>query len=236
MTETLISTSDIQLPGGIRQFKHLLELKPIPSNRALIIGTGCESVAKSLLNYYEDVSIITDDYNSLMHSRLKLRDENKVKVKIMEYSHTDFSDEYFNLIYAQGSLTVPARKNIIKEIKRILSSDGLLCVGEIVALKKPVPTFVQNIWERNGLEPLTYSQIINFYSGSGLEIVSERDLTNTLKKYYKNILNIFSSSSKSQIEENKKYFSRIKHESTAYLKSGGDKYIGFKSIILRKLN
>lgn len=236
MAAELISTSDIQLPGGIKQFDHLIELKTIQGNNALIIGPGCEPVAKSLLNYYEDISIITNDYNSLIQSRLKLRDKNKIKVKMMEYSHTDFSDEHFDLIYAQGSVTVPSRKDIFKEIKRILSSDGLLCVGEIVALKETAPAFVQNIWERNGLLPLATSQIINFYLGNGFELVSERDLTNTLKEYYKNVLNICSKTSKDEIEENKKYFSRIKHESNAYLKLGGDKYIGFKSLILRKLN
>ena len=45
-----------------------------------------------------------------------------------------------------------------------------------------------------------------------------------------------SKAGKDEKEENKKYFSRMKHESHAYLKLGGDKYIGFKSLIMRKLN
>jgi len=46
------------------------------------------------------------------------------------------------------------RKDILKEIKRILTGNGLLCVGEIVSLKEPVPGFVIDIWERSGLDPL----------------------------------------------------------------------------------
>jgi SAM-dependent methyltransferase len=236
LSEALISTSDIYLPGGIKQFEHLLELPSLKGNHALIIGAGCEPVAKSLLNHFEDVSIITDDYAALIQSRLKLRDENKIKVKMMEYSSTDFSVGNFDLIYAQGSLTVPSRKLIVKEIKRILSADGLLCVGEIVALREPIPAFVNDIWERNGLEPLTSSQIINFYSGSGFELVNERELTNTLKEYYKNVLTMISKTSKGEIEENKKFISRFKHESNACLKLSGDKYMGFKSLILRNQN
>lgn len=236
MEDQITKKISIQLPGGIKQFEHLQEQSSITGNHSLIIGTGCESIAQKLLRYYDDVIIITDDYGSLIQSRMQIGNDNKINIKMMEYSHTDFSDELFDLIFAQASLTVPTRKNIIKEIRRILSPDGLLCVGEIVALREPVPAFVNDIWKSNGLEPLTSSQIINFYLGNQFELVSERDLTDTLKEYYKNALNIFSKTSKDQIKEDKKYFSRIKHESNAYLKLGGDKYMGFKSLILRKLN
>jgi cyclopropane fatty-acyl-phospholipid synthase-like methyltransferase len=236
LAETLISTSDIQLPGGIKQFEHLLELKPIKGNRALIIGTGCESVAKSLLKYYEDLSIITNEYNSLIQNRLKLRDENKIKVKIMEYSHTDFSDEYFDLIYAQGSVTVQARKDIFKEIKRILSGNGLLCAGEIVSLKEPVPGFVTDIWERSGIEPISASEIKKYYEAKGFEVLSEKDYSDSLKDFYEKLRSKVSKAGKDEKDPDKKYFLRMKHESHAYLKLGGDKYIGFKSLIMRKSN
>jgi hypothetical protein len=45
-----------------------------------------------------------------------------------------------------------------------------------------------------------------------------------------------SKASKDEKESDKKYFSQVKHESHAYLKLGGDRYIGFKSLIMRKLN
>jgi SAM-dependent methyltransferase len=234
LAETLISSNDLLIPGGNEQFKHLLELKPSQCKNALIIGTGCEPIAKKLSNYYEDVNIITDNYDSLIQSRVRVG--NKIKIKLMDYSRTDFAYDYFDLIYAQGSLTLPARKNIIKEIKRILSAGGLLCAGEVIILKEPVPAFVKDIWDRNGLLPLTSSQIVNFYLNNGFELISEKYLTKTLKEYYTKVKNMISGISKSEIEENKKYFSQIKHESNAYLKLGGDKYIGFKSLIMRKLN
>lgn len=236
MAEALISTSDIQLPAGTKQFEHLLELTSLNGNHALIIGNGCESIAKEFLSHFHTVNIITDNYDSLIQIRMNLEYEDRVRVRMMDYAHTDFEDEYFNLVYAQGSLSVPGKKDITKELKRILASDGLLCIGEIVSLKEPVPAFVNNILDRSGLEPIASSGLKKYYETKGFEVLSEKDLSYTLKDFYSKTINTLLRVSKNDKEADKKYFSRMKHESNAYLKLGGDKYIGFKSIILRKLN
>ena len=227
---------NILLPGGIKQFEHLLVQNFIRGIHALIIGPGCEPVALSLLENFSDINITADDYNSVMQIKMKLKDEDRIKVKMMDYTHTDFEDEYFDLIYAQGSISVPERKDIIKEIKRILTGNGLLCAGEIVSLKEPVPGFVSDIWERSGIEPIASSEIKKYYEGKGFEVLSEKDFSDTLQDFYDQLRTTVSKVSKDEKEEDKKYFSRMKHESNAYLKLGGDKYIGFKSLIMRKLN
>ena len=88
----------------------------------MIIGSGCESIAIKLLQNITNVSIILNDYDSLMISRLELNNHEKINCKMMDYANTDFEKEYFNLIYAQASLSVPGRKEILKEIKRVLSN------------------------------------------------------------------------------------------------------------------
>lgn len=155
---------------------------------------------------------------------------------MMDYAHTDFNDDHFELIYAQGSISVYERKSILKEFKRILKVDGIICVGEIVSLSEPVPAFVNDIWERSNLEPILSSEIKSFYENKGFYVMSEQDLSSTLKDYYEKAQLEVSSISKEEKEINKKYFSRIKHEANAYLKHGGNKYIGFKSLIVRKAN
>jgi len=154
----------------------------------------------------------------------------------MDYSHTDFKENYFDLIYSQGSISVSERKNILKELKRILTDNGILSIGEIVSLKEPVAGFVKDIWQQSGLDPLPMATINQFYISKGFQIESEKDLSNSLKDYYEKIRYSFSQAGKDEKEQNKKIFSRMKHESNAYLKLGGDKYIGFKSLILRKSN
>ena len=155
---------------------------------------------------------------------------------MMDYTHTDFDKEYFELIYAQASISVSDRKEIVKELKRILKADGLFCTGEIVSLKEPVPPFVKDIWERSGLDALASSKIKTYFESQGFSIISEQDLSHTLKDFYQIIRDIITKAGKQEKEENKKFYSGIKHESNVYLKLGGDKYIGFKSLIMRKVN
>ncbi len=167
---------------------------------------------------------------------MKLKAEEKVKIKMMDYAYTDFEDGFFDLVFAQGSMSVPERKNILKELKRIISDAGTVCIGEIVSLTEPIPQFVADIWEQSNLEPILASTIKNFYESKGFTVLSEKDHSSTMKDFYEKVMLEFSMTSKEEKEQNKKYFSRIKHESNAYIKHGGDKYIGFKSLIMRKSN
>ena len=236
LAEKAIQTSNILFPSGSKQLEHLIEQNIPKGEQALIIGPNCEFIASKLIDYFTKLFIVTDNYESVMQIRMNLKNDEKIKVKMMDYAHTDFQDKAFELIYAQGSISVPERKDIVKEIKRILISKGLFCAGEIVSLKDPVPGFVNDIWERSGLEPMASSVVKKYYESKGFEVLSERDLSTTLKDFYEGTISIVSKTDKAEKEEDKKYFSRMKHESNAYLKLGGDKYIGFKSLLLRKLN
>jgi len=230
------SSAGFPLPGGKRQLKHLLGQNIQKGIRALIIGPSTNSIIKGLLEYFPEINIIADNYDSLMNIRMTLKEEYSIRIKMMDYAHTDFENEHFNLIFSQGSISVIERKNILKEIKRIIVNDGLFCVGEIVSLKEPVPAFVKDIWERNGMEPLVSSTITQFYESKGFKVISEKDLSTSLKDYYENIRLLVLKTDTDKKEAEKKYFSRLKHESNAFLKLGGDKYIGFKSLIMRKSN
>ena len=230
-----VSFMGVPLPGGINQLKHLLEQNFPGGKRALFIGsTTASTVIK--LNNYSEIFVISDNYDSLINLRINLKELDSIKIKMMDYSHTDFKDNDVDLIYAQGSISVYERKNILKEMKRILSVSGVLSVGEIVSIKEPVAGFVKDIWEQSGVEPIPSHSINKFYTDRGFEIVSEKDLSYTLKEYYEKVRYAVSKTGKDEKEQNKKLLSRMKHESNAYLKLGGDKYIGFKSLILRKSN
>lgn len=236
LAKGVIQTNTVLLPGGNKQIEHFLEQTIYTGAHALIVGVGCEIATRQLRKYFSNINIIANDYDSVIHIKVNLKDEEKVKVKMMDYAHTDFENEHFDLIYAQGSISVPQKKNVTKELKRILRSQGLFCAGEIVSLKEPVPGFVADIWERSELDPIPSSEIKKYYEGKGFEVLSEKDLSDTLKDFYEKIRNTVAKVSKDEKELDKKYFSRMKHESHAYLKLGGDKYIGFKSLIMRKLN
>ncbi|HEY6437298.1 MAG TPA: methyltransferase domain-containing protein [Ignavibacteriaceae bacterium] len=205
-------------------------------SHALIIGTVSNLIVKKLLEHFTDINIISDNYDSLIRIKMNLKGKDSIKIKMMDYAHTDFYDNYFDLVYSQGTISVSQRKNILKEIKRILTDGGILSVGEIVSIKEPVAGFIKDIWERTGLDPLTLSGIKQYYENKGFKIISEKNISNTLKDFYEKIRLEVSKAGKEEKEHDKKYFSLMKHESHAYIKLGGDKYIGFKSFIMRKQN
>ena len=231
-----ILSVNFPLPGGNDQLEHLLEQKYPNGKTALIVGPATNSIVKKLLINYPEILIISDNYDTLLNLRMNLKEFNSVVIKMMDYTHTDFKGDYFDLIYSQGSVSVPERKNILKEMKRISTDNGILSISEIVLLKEPVAEFVKDICEQSGLEPLSTSTINQFYISKGFKILSEKDLSGSLKDYYEKIRYSVSKGGKDEKEKNKKLFTRMKHESNTYLKLGGDKYIGFKSLILRKLH
>ncbi len=109
------------LPGGKSQLNHLIEQNIPKGNHVLIIGTVSDSIIKKLLEHFTDINIISDNYDSLISLKMNLKAKDSIKIKMMDYAHTDFDDKHFDLIYAQASISVPGRKNILKEVKRILS-------------------------------------------------------------------------------------------------------------------
>ena len=93
LAEETIQTNNILLPGGRKQLEHLIEQNIPKGEQALIIGPNCESIATKLLEYFTNLYIITDAYESVMQIRMKLKDDEKIKVKMMDYAHTDFQNE-----------------------------------------------------------------------------------------------------------------------------------------------
>ena len=200
------SSANFPLPGGNNQLEHLIEQIITKSNRTLIFGPISSTIANKLLLRSAELIIISDNYESLMNMKLLINTPDSLNFRMMDFAHTDFKDKYFDLIYTQGSISVPERKNILKEIKRIITDDGILSVGEVVSLKEPVAGFVKDIWEQSGLEPLLSSSLNKFYESRGFEIIGEKDFSDSLKDYYENIRMAVSKASKEKKEEQKKSF------------------------------
>ena len=94
LAEETIHTNNILLPGGRKQLEHLIEQNIPKGEQVLIIGPNCESIATKLLEYFTNLFIITDAYESVMQIRMKLKDEDRIKVKMMDYTHSDFKEGY----------------------------------------------------------------------------------------------------------------------------------------------
>lgn len=234
----MTTNQNIFLPGGFKQFRILKSKYHLSDKNILIIGAQSESIAEKILDAgATSVTVIVNDYESLINSRLSLSKDSKVSVRMMDYENTDFADESFDLVYAQASISLTNRNKIIKEIKRILKKDSVLCVSEITALSKQYPKFVKDIFESSDILPLYHNDCVKYYEERKFTLLYEEDLTSSLKSYYENTANQLRQTIEKLTEKEKSYYkkllNKISHESNAYLKLGADSYIGFKMLILK---
>jgi len=230
----------IFLPGTNKQLEILLNNFPLNLSAILIIGNGCEEIARQLRDRYSyTITIIVDNNDSLLNTRLTLAEEKDISIKLMDYANTDFTNEKFDLIYAQASVSSANRNKIVKEIKRILKPGGYFCVGEIVKLNDNPPKFINDIWENSGLKPLRTDEFGGYYSSRNFEILNNSDQSETLKEFYTKTKNLLEEKSGQFSDREKSYYKKllnqIRHESNAYLKLGGDRHIGFRALLLRKV-
>ncbi|HSL88022.1 MAG TPA: methyltransferase domain-containing protein [Ignavibacteriaceae bacterium] len=235
----MADTHNIFLPGGFKQSRILKSKYMIADKSILVIGSGSEKIALKMAEAGAAfISLIVNDYESLISSRFVLPNQNKVSAKLMDYDNTDFNDNEFDLVYAQASISTKNRNKIIKEIKRILKPGGTFCTGEITAFTKKYPPFVRDIFESSDVSPLLHDSCENYFIERKFEIIYSEDLSSSLKNFYetvkqslKDVINELSEKEKSYY---KKLLNKISHESNAYLKLGADRYIGFKMLILKK--
>ena len=154
----------------------------------------------------------------------------------MDFASTDFPDENFDLVYAQGSVSRDDKNSISNEVFRILKKSGIYSIGEIVKLKKDTPAFMKDIWDAGNLSPVFIDELENFYKQNKFEVVDYVNISSTLKDFYLSAEKKINGTGKDEIysAEDKKLLKKFKHEVNAFNKLGGDKVMGFVSLILRK--
>ncbi|MCH9030487.1 MAG: methyltransferase domain-containing protein [Bacteroidetes bacterium] len=231
----------IYLPGTEKQFNHLKNNVSLEGQEILIIGSNSVKIAEMFSNSgAKSITIIVEDYESLLNSRIMVDNGNGVNVRLMEFTNTDFINDSFDIVYAQASISSKMRNKIIKEIKRILKPEGILNVGEITSLKSSPPKFVNDIWESGNILPLSSDDVKKYYEERKFEVVDTLDLSAHLKDFYleskKLLFNNIDSLSENEKAYYKKLLKRMSHESNAYLKLGGKDYMGFTSIIVRRIS
>lgn len=230
---------NIFLPGGFKIFRILKSQFHFINKTVLIIGAGSEKIAeKMVIAGAQNVKMIVNDLDSLMNAKISVNSKSQIDFRIMEFQNTDFKSEEFDLVYAQGSISVSNRNKIVKEIKRILKVGGVLCVGEITSLTKTHPAFIKNIFDSSDLLPLFDEEITTYYQARGFEVVYQQDISSSLRSFYENAAKELKEKISSLDDKEKSHFkkllNKISHESNAYLKLGADKYIGMKMLILKK--
>ena len=229
----------IFLPGSGFQVNKFLESISVEEKEILVIGSNSEGIAEIFIeNKAQSVIIIVDDNDSLLRSRFLLSGNKKISVRMMEFSNTDFRDSTFDIIYAQASISKNERKKILKEIKRILNPEGILCAGEVVNLEKEVPLFIKNLRDNSGITAPWIEELNDLYVNAGFDIINEDDLSYRLQNFYRENSALLKDNRDELTDQEKSYYKiilkKMSHESNAYLDLGGYKFMGFKMITGKK--
>jgi ubiquinone/menaquinone biosynthesis C-methylase UbiE len=229
----------IFLPGSGFQVKKFLEGTPIEEKDILVIGSNSEGIAEIFIeNKAGSVIIIVDDNDSLLRSRFLLSGNKKISVRMMEFSNTDFRDSTFDVIYAQASISKIERRKILKEIRRILKPEGVLCTGEVVNLEKEVPLFIKNLRDNSGINAPWIGELNDIYVNAGFDIISEENLSHRLQNFYRENSSLLKDNRDELTDQEKSYYKiilkKMSHESNAYLDLGGFKFMGYKMITGKK--
>lgn len=228
---------EIFLPGLDSQYKFLISRAELKDKSVLVLGSESAAIAERIAeNSGKTVSLIVEDYESLLNSKLKLNDNPYVHVALMDFDITDFDKNSFDVIYAQAAISNSRRNKIVKEMKRILKQKGLFCVGEIATNKAAVPRFIQNVFDNSDIVPLQFSRLNDYYSERNFKELDHLNLTFTLKDYYARVLSNLNLESKNMTDKEKSYYkkllNKIGHEAKVYLNHGGDRFFGFIATIL----
>lgn len=231
--------NEIFLPGGARLLDFLLQNISLDDKTILVIGSGAEEIVEGMVKESScKAYLIVEENDSLLTARMRLVNQPNATVRLMDYHVTDFKDEQFDVVYAQGSISVFNRNKIVKEIKRILKPDGFLCLGEVVALSKDPPRFIKDVWERSGLQPLYIEDLSGYYTERKFEIIEERNYSPFLYDFYRICEFLSDTKSSGFDEEERSYYkfilNKLSHEANVYLKQGGDKQIGFDVLFMKK--
>lgn len=226
------------LPGLDSQYKFLISRAKLKDKKILIIGSESEATAAKLAEESSTtINVIVEDYESLLNSKLRIVNSPCIRLALMDFEFTDFEKKSFDLVYAQASISSSNRNKIIKEIKRILKPNGLLCVGEITTNKDKVPRFIQDIFDNSDIAPLEFKQLEKYYSERSFEFLDILNLTFTLKDYYAGVLATLNHEKKTMNDKEKSYYkkllNKISHEAKVYLNQGGEKYFGFTASLLK---
>ncbi len=220
----------IFLPGMHYQVEKFTSDYEIKDKKILIVGANPQGIVK-YFDKSNQIEVIIDDYENFITAMDDLSKEKNVSVKMMEYSATDYNKETFDIIYAQASISRDDKNQIIKELKKIAKNDAIFVIGEVVHLQEKIPGFIDDILVNNGLAADYIENIEKYYIERKFDIIAKIDLSYSLKEFYKECIKLLNELKE---DDYKELSVRLSHEANAFLKYGGDKHLGFLTLIMRK--
>jgi SAM-dependent methyltransferase len=238
MGESGNSGKEIFLPGGSRQFKQLRDRFDFRGKRAAIFGAATGAAERFVNRGVAEATVFVETNEELVEARFALATVARVEVRLASFTATTLEDGAFDVAYAQASIGDDRREEILKEIRRLLGDDGVLSVGDVVALREDAPPFVADLWKRAGLRPLPHNGFVTFFAERGFEKIDVDFSGDGLANYYRRsrvqLAEFRKTADPDEAKSHKKLVARAKREADAFLDHGGDKFATFASGVFKK--
>lgn len=228
----------IFLPGGKKMFDYMSLKISAEGKKVLILGENSLEIAGLFKSVKSDSVIVgVRDDETLMLERMRLTDKS-VSVRLLAFEATGLPHESFDIVYAQASLCVRYRDEIFNEVYKLLKHEGYFVLGELTKNEEKTPQFLNDLWAMQDIQPVTGEKLLNLLEAAGFVCKHAANLSGQLSSFYKTGRMMIEDYKKVHGDEirgtDKKQINTMKHEVNAYLKLGGDRYIGLNCYILKK--
>ena len=161
--------------GKIRQSMRVLDI-------GCGVGDGACYIAKNTGAKIVGISIVPEQVKSGIKLSMLENLSNLVTFKVMNFQHTDFPPDYFDVVYGIESVShSPDKHQLLKEMSRILKSGGKLIVSDGYLIRKP-ENMKENACLKNLLDGWHMYELIHI--DTMLKHLKSNNLIITLKKDY----------------------------------------------------
>ncbi|NOY05131.1 MAG: class I SAM-dependent methyltransferase [Chlorobi bacterium] len=211
------------------------------SPRWLALGCREGTTAIALASKYA-VSVlgVDDDAEALMaarffHQQAKLK--GSVKFRFMDLDALDLAPESFSAVISEGNQARIPLPRLVDLAQSLLRSDGLLYLLDAVWLRRPVPTYVKDVWETVERPIHTLEESCDIVREHGLEVLTAADETQALAAFYSGHLDAVREAGRRpeySSGEMKKILLKYKHEVDVYTRHQGKKWMGYGVIVAEK--
>ncbi|MBR9978924.1 MAG: methyltransferase domain-containing protein [Bacteroidetes bacterium] len=183
---------------------------------------------------------IEEDSEPIFYGKMAVSERglaSRVSLQFMSPVSTNFRAGQFRIIILEGMLSGYTPGRVLREALRLLDDRGFLLLSDSCWLADDVPTYVRDVWESPDHKILTPPQLRQLLEERGMEILHFEDRSRVLDSFYRQFEDTVRDIAHGGFEgmkHRKSLIKHYKHEIDVYRKHGGDRYMGYFSMVARK--
>ncbi len=233
-------------PGGPRLTRAMLaqlptELREDPSASLLLMGCRMGENPLGIAEYFAGRIVgIEEDSESIFYAKMAATElglASRVSLQFMAPVATNFQPEQFRVVILEGVLSSYAPGRILKEAIRLLPEGGWLLASDSCWLEEGVPTYVRDVWESPDHKILTPPDVRALAEARGCTVYQLQEESAVLGPFYRQFQETVRGITKNRFEgmkHQKALVKHYKHEIDVFHRHGGDRYMGYFSLVARK--